>query len=107
VLFRSALGLIESGSAAPAATPAAAPAAAPAAGAVPDVETLRRRIVDIAVAVFGAQLAQPVVARLDKAHASTGELVAAVEGAAKLAKLTIDEEKARGFLAEARRALGI
>lgn len=102
-----ALGLIETGSAAPAAAPAAAPVAAPAASAVPDVDALRRQVVDIAVAVFGAQLAQPVVARLDKAHASTGELVAAVEGAAKLAKLTIDEEKARSFLAEARRALGI
>jgi hypothetical protein len=104
-----ALGLIESGSAAPVAAPAQAPApaAAPSASAIPDIETLRRQVVDIAVAVFGAQLAQPVVARLDKAHASTGELVAAVEGAAKLAKLTIDEEKARGFLAEARRALGI
>lgn len=99
-----ALGLIESGSVVPVSVPvAAAPAGAPAT----DVEVLRQRVIDIAIAVFGVQLAQPVVARLNKAHASTGELVAAVEGAAKLAKLTIDEERASGFLAEARRALGI
>jgi hypothetical protein len=101
-----AMGLIESGSAVPVAMPAAAPATAPAAPAT-DVDALRQRVVEIAVAVFGAQLAQPVVARLDKAHASAGELVAAVESAAKLAKLTIDEEKAIRFLAAARQELGI
>lgn len=102
-----ALGLIESGGAASASAPAVAPPPASAGGGVADVEALRQRVIDIAVAVFGAQLAKPVVARLDKTHASMGELVAAVEGAAKLAKLTIDEERALGFLAEARRALGI
>lgn len=100
-----ALGLIESGSVAPAS--AVPTAASPANAPVADVEVLRQRVIDIAIAVFGVQLAQPVVARLNKAHASTGELVAAVEGAAKLAKLTIDEERASGFLAEARQVLGI
>lgn len=100
------MGLIESGSAAPISAPAAAPAPA-AAAPVSDVDVLRQRVVDIAVAVFGAHRAPPVVARLDKAHASVGDLVAAVEGAAKLAKLTIDEEKAVRFLAEARQVLGI
>lgn len=99
------LGLIESGMASPA--PAVAPPATPTMPSLVDMEALRGRMVDLAVATFGAQLAKPVVSRLDKAHASMGELVAAVEGAAKLAKLTIDEGKALSFLAEARRALGI
>ncbi len=104
-----ALGLIEPGASASAsaAAPPARPSSVPANAPGADVEALRRRVIDIAVAVFGAQMAKPVISRLDKAHASTGELMAAVEGAAKLAKLTIDEDKALGFLAEARRALGI
>jgi len=49
--------------------------------------------------------AGPVVLKLEKASASGGDLLAAAESAAKLAKLTIDESKAQDFLVEARRLI--
>jgi len=49
--------------------------------------------------------AGPVVLKLEKASASGGDLLAAAESAAKLAKLTIDESKAQNFLVEARRLI--
>jgi hypothetical protein len=70
-------------------------------------EAIRQQLCELASQVFGAQLAKPVIARLEKAPVSPGELVAAAEGAAKLAKLTIDEDKAQAFLLDARRLLGV
>lgn len=107
-----ALALIEAGPGVAAHHPAAMAnhteptAAAPAQGLAESCEVLRHQVVDLARSVFGEQLAAPVIARLEKAHATTGELMAAVESAAKLAKLTIDETKAQTFLAEARRIVG-
>ncbi|KAF0166984.1 MAG: hypothetical protein FD157_146 [Rhodocyclaceae bacterium] len=49
--------------------------------------------------------AGPVVLKLEKAAGSGGDLLAAAESAAKLAKLTIDESKAQEFLVEARRLI--
>jgi hypothetical protein len=96
------------------AAPAMAPSVKPAEAETPSVavtadtpEVLRQRLSELAAAIFGAQAATPVIARLEKAQASVAELVAAVEGAAKLAKLTIDEAKAQSFLSEARRLLGL
>lgn len=49
--------------------------------------------------------AGPIVLKLEKVGASGGDLLAAAESAAKLAKLTIDESKANDFLVEARRLI--
>lgn len=49
--------------------------------------------------------AGPVVLKLEKAGSSGTDLLTAVESAAKLAKLTIDESKAQDFLVEARRLI--
>jgi len=49
--------------------------------------------------------AGPVVLKLEKADAAGGDMLAAAESAAKLAKLTIDESKAKVFLVEARRLI--
>lgn len=57
-------------------------------------------LIALAEQVFGAH-AGPVVRKLEKAGSSAAELRAAAGSGAKLAKLTIDENKARLFLAEA------
>lgn len=101
------MGLIEACGAAQAApAPAAAAKSGAAAAPKPSPEAVRQRLMELAGRVFGAQ-ATPVITRLDKAPALLGEMMAAVESAAKLAKLTIDEAKAQAFLAEARRLLGV
>ncbi len=61
-------------------------------------------LVALAERVFDKR-AGPVVLKLQKAADSGGDLLAAAESAAKLAKLTIDEAKAQDFLAEARRLI--
>ncbi|MDP3511725.1 MAG: hypothetical protein Q8S20_03160 [Sulfuritalea sp.] len=61
-------------------------------------------LVALAERVFDKR-AGPVVLKLEKAADSGGDLLAAAESAAKLAKLTIDEVKAQDFLAEARRLI--
>jgi len=60
----------------------------------------------LAQQIFGAK-AGPVVHKLEKSTGDAPEqLMEAATAAAKLAKLTIDEQKAQQFLAEARRLLG-
>ncbi|MFH1871187.1 MAG: hypothetical protein ABIK82_17845 [Pseudomonadota bacterium] len=61
-------------------------------------------LVALAERVFDKR-AGPVVLKLEKAADTGGDLLAAAESAAKLAKLTIDEAKAQDFLAEARRLI--
>ena len=61
-------------------------------------------LVALAERVFDKR-AGPVVLKLEKAADSGGDLLAAAESAAKLAKLTIDEVKAQDFLVEARRLI--
>lgn len=61
-------------------------------------------LVALAERVFDKR-AGPVVLKLEKAADSGGDMLAAAESAAKLAKLTIDEAKAQDFLAEARRLI--
>lgn len=61
-------------------------------------------LIALAERVFDKR-AGPVVLKLEKAADSGGDLLAAAESAAKLAKLTIDEAKAQEFLAEARRLI--
>lgn len=61
-------------------------------------------LIALAERVFDKR-AGPVVLKLEKAADSGGDLLAAAESAAKLAKLTIDEAKAQDFLAEARRLI--
>jgi hypothetical protein len=107
---RAAQSVVAADSATPAPEPAVKPAQAetalmPVTTDAPEI--LRQRLSELAATIFGAQAATPVIARLGKAQASVAELVAAVEGAAKLAKLTIDEAKAQSFLSEARRMLGL
>lgn len=89
-----ALGLI--------AQPGGAPSGPPAAG---QGEASIQTLVAIAGQIFGAH-AGPVVRKLEKSGGSLAELRAAVDAAAKLAKLTIDENKAGLFLAEARKLVG-
>lgn len=76
------------------------PAAAALTGETVSAHALGR----LAEAVFGTH-AGPIVRKLEKAGGSKAELLAAAEGAAKLAKLTIDETKAREFLAEVRKLI--
>ena len=61
-------------------------------------------LIELAEQVFGSH-AGAVVRKLEKAGDSGAELLAAVESAAKLAKLTIDENKARLFLDQARKLI--
>ncbi|MDZ4254901.1 MAG: hypothetical protein U1A72_20210 [Sulfuritalea sp.] len=77
-----------------------------AAGGVPLPSGFSRAqaLVALAERVFDKR-AGPVVLKLEKAADSGGDLLAAAESAAKLAKLTIDEVKAQDFLAEARRLI--
>lgn len=62
-------------------------------------------LITLAEGFFGGR-ADPVVRKLEKAGESPAELLQAVESAAKLAKLTIDEPKAAQFLIEARKLIG-
>jgi hypothetical protein len=62
------------------------------------------QLMALAESVFGDQ-AGPVLRKLEKAGSSPGELVSAVEGSAKLAKLTIDDRQAGRFLDEAKQLL--
>lgn len=71
-----------------------------AAAVSPQVQAL----IALAEGVFEKR-AGPVVLKLEKAGAAGGDILAAAESAAKLAKLTIDESKARVFLVEARRLI--
>lgn len=71
---------------------------------LPDGASPAQALVALAERVFDKH-AGPVVLKLEKAAASGGDLLAAAESAAKLAKLTIDEAKAREFLTEARRLI--
>ncbi len=86
--------------------PEAAPAAIAHHARGNDVESLRQRLGALAGQVFGAQ-AQPVIDKIAKAGASHDALVAAVEGATRLAKLTIDEKRATAFQAEAAKILAL
>ena len=61
-------------------------------------------LVLLAERIFGAG-ADPIKRKLEKAGNSPAELLSAAEGAAKLAKLTIDESKAQAFLVEARQLI--
>lgn len=63
-------------------------------------------LIALAGQVFGSH-AGPIVRKLEKAGASPAEQLAAAEGAAKLAKLTINEHQADVFLAEARKLIGL
>ncbi len=81
-----------------------------AAGGTPPVENAldsvsAQALISLAAGIFGART-DPVVHKLEKAGTSPDELLKAVESAAKLAKLTIDEQKAALFLAEARKLFG-
>jgi hypothetical protein len=78
---------------------------APGGGArLPSGSSAAQALVALAERVFEKH-AGPVVLKLEKAAASGTDLLAAAESAAKLAKLTIDESKARDFLDEARRLI--
>lgn len=99
------LGLIEASSERPPAAQAPADAGASAPARI-DPVALKPRILEIANAVFGGE-GKSIIQKLEKAEGSAGELMAAVESAAKLAKLTIDETRANAFVAEARKALGL
>jgi hypothetical protein len=101
-------GLLQHGlvAAASAAKPAvAAPAAEVAASSAPSLGDLHARIVELGRAVFGPQAAG-VMHKLEVEPASVAELNAVVDAATKLAKLTIDLQKAQAFASEARKILG-
>ena len=69
---------------------------------LPAGSSVAQGLIALAEKVFEKR-AGPVVLKLEKAAASGADLLAAAEGAAKLAKLTIDESKAQYFLDQARR----
>jgi hypothetical protein len=93
-----ALGFIEPvGGAAP------APREPPPSPEPPEGDALHQ-LMALAKSVFGDQAA-PVLRKLERAGSAPGELVAAVEGSAKLAKLTIDDRQAGRFLDEAKQVL--
>ncbi|MDP2821112.1 MAG: hypothetical protein Q8O52_00315 [Sulfuritalea sp.] len=71
-------------------------------GPLPAGSSAAQALIALAERVFEKR-AGPVVLKLERAAASGTDLLAAAESAAKLAKLTIDESKARDFLVEARR----
>ena len=71
---------------------------------LPAGSSVAQALVALAERVFDKR-AGPVVLKLEKAADSGGDMLAAAESAAKLAKLTIDEAKAQDFLAEARRLI--
>lgn len=73
-------------------------------GPLPSGASAAQALIALAIRIFDKR-AGPVVLKLEKAAGSGGDLLAAVESAAKLAKLTIDETKAQDFLAEARRLI--
>ena len=73
-------------------------------GSLPSGSSATQALIALAERVFEKH-AGPVVLKLEKAGASGGDLLAAAESAAKLAKLTIDESKANDFLVEARRLI--
>jgi hypothetical protein len=74
------------------------------AAAVPTHDAaIRTSLVNLAMELFGAD-AGPLVLKLERS-AALPDLAAAAESIGKLAKLTIDEERATLFLAEARRRL--
>lgn len=68
-------------------------------------ESASAALIALAEQVFAARAA-PVSRQIEKAGTSPAELRAAVERAAKLARLTIDEGQAARFLAMARERLG-
>ena len=70
----------------------------------PTLSPAAQELIALAERVFDKH-AGPVVLKLEKAATSGADLLTAAESAAKLAKLTIDESKARDFLAEARRLM--
>jgi hypothetical protein len=67
-------------------------------------EVTTQALISLAAGIFGGR-ADPVVRKLEKSGATPAERLNAVESAAKLAKLTIDEQKAALFLAEARKLM--
>lgn len=73
-------------------------------GPLPSGASPAQALIALAERIFDKR-AGPVVLKLGKAAESGGDLLAAAESAAKLAKLTIDEAKARDFLDEARRLI--
>lgn len=73
-------------------------------GPLPAGSAAAQALIALAERVFEKR-AGPVVLKLEKAGGSGTDLLTAVESAAKLAKLTIDESKAQDFLAEARRLM--
>ncbi|MCF8184209.1 MAG: hypothetical protein K9J43_04455, partial [Polynucleobacter sp.] len=84
--------------------PALAQDAPPSGVPSPTLPPAAQELIALAERVFEKH-AGPVVLKLEKAAASGADLLTAAESAAKLAKLTIDESKARDFLAEARRLM--
>jgi len=76
----------------------------PGGGPLPSGSSAVQALIALAERVFEKR-AGPVVLKLEKAGDSGTDLLAAVESAAKLAKLTIDESKAQNFLVEARRLI--
>lgn len=79
----------------------AVPGAAAVAAEPPSAATMQA-LIALAEQIFGSHAA-PVVRKLETAGDSPADLLASVEAAAKLAKLTIDETQAATFLAEARK----
>ena len=73
-------------------------------GSLPSGSSVVQALIALAERLFEKR-AGPVVLKLEKAAISGADLLAAVESAAKLAKLTIDESKAADFLVEARRLI--
>ncbi len=101
------LPLIEHGLIAPVAggsNRALAPGLQGGGGTLPSGSSATQALIALAERVFEKR-AGPVVLKLEKAGSSGTDLLAAVESAAKLAKLTINEAKAQEFLAEARRLI--
>lgn len=76
----------------------------PGGGGLPSGSSAAQTLIALAERVFEKR-AGPIVLKLEKAGDSGTDLLAAVESAAKLAKLTIDESKARDFLVEARQLI--
>lgn len=97
------LDLIEPGSHRPMDAGRSAGVAEPTADS--DPAALRARLLDLVGSIFGTE-GKPMQARIERAEATRGELMAAAERAAVLAKLTIDEERAGIFMNEVRKILG-
>lgn len=68
-----------------------------------DASAIRTSLVSLVIEMFAAD-AGPLVLKLERST-TVPDLAAAAESIGKLAKLTIDEDRAKLFLAEARRRL--